>query len=178
MLDTPIVKVKNPHEIRFIHQTISPTLSKPKPGESKCHHLDAIAHDVATHRQSMLDFPPIEIFSIRDPQSNEKAYYSLNNRKLYIAKKSRSQEINTVKATFEQILHSLWKMTSQSDGLNFPTPTQLGEKECNPTGLLLQFRDFIKIRATLYPLNTPRGSETPAQRIEREAQEVFKLKSR
>lgn len=178
MLNTPI-KVKNPQKIRFIHQTISPSLSKPKPGETKRPHLDAIAKDVKEGKQSMLEFPPIEIFSIQAPQTDEKTYYSLNNRKLYIAKKSGSTEIKTVRASFQQILDSIWKMTSQSDGLHFPSPTQSGNKECNPTGLLRQFRDFMKMRAALYPLNIRQGDpETALQRIKREAHEEFKIKCR
>ncbi len=177
MIGNPPIKIKDPHQIRFIHQTISPTLSKPKPGEIRTPHLDAIAREIENGVQSMLAFPPIEIFSIRDPLTNEKAYFSLNNRKLYLAKKSHSVGIKTVKATFAQILESTWKMTSMSDGLAFPNPTQEGNKECKPTGLLLQFREFLSIRNQVYPLNMKKDDDqTVAQRIFREAQETFHLK--
>lgn len=170
-------KIRNPKAIRFIHQTISPSLSKPKPGEVKVPHLDALANDIASGVQNMLDFPPINIFSIRDPETKEKHYYSLNNRKLYLAKKSRSENIGTTHASFSEILDSLWKMTSSSDGLAFPIPTRNGDKECNPTGLLLQFRNFLALRKELYSLNTPKNaSETVEARLLREAQETFRLK--
>lgn len=144
MIAGPNETQRDPQEIRFIHETISTTLSKPKPGEKITPTLESLANDVKTGRQSMLDFPPIQIFSIRDPQTQEKHYYSLNNRKLFIAKKSRSPELRTVKATWDDILESTWKMTSTSDGLRFPNPTRNGNKEAQPTGLLAQFRTFLE----------------------------------
>lgn len=162
-------KLKNPSEIQFIHETISPTLSKPKPGESICPSLDSLTKDIKNGRQSMLDFPPIEIFSIRDPETNDKTYYSLNNRKLYIAKKSNSLHIRTQQATFAQILDSEWKMTSTSDGIRYPKPTNYGNKECMPTGLLLQFRMFL---ADMRTTNVPKALALDL------AKEQFQLKCR
>ncbi len=162
-------KNRDPESIRFIHETISTTLSKPKPGENKTPTLEALANDVKTGKQSMLAFPPINIFSIRDPQTQEKHYYSLNNRKLFIAKKSRSPEIRTVRADWTEVMESTWKMTSTSDGLRFPNPTRNGNKEAQPTGLLAQFRLFLEKN---------QRENTPSETIRQQAEAQFALKCR
>ncbi len=165
--------IRSPQDIRFIHQTISTTLSKPKPGEIKTPNLDALANEVKEGRQSMLDFPAIEIFSIHDQENDEEVSYSLNNRKLYIAKKSGSQVINTINASFDEILDSVWKMTSMSDGLAYPTPTHNSNKACQPVGLLLQFRSFLEENKTT-------SKDTPAKKEEvyQKACEQFHLQCR
>lgn len=162
-------KNRNPENIRFIHETISPTLSKPKKGETKTPTLEALANDVKVGKQSMLEFPPIQIFSIRNPETQEKHYYSLNNRKLFIAKKSRSPEIRTVRADWNEIVESTWKMTSTSDGLLFPNPTRNGNKTAQPTGLLAQFRTFLEQQ---------QREKTPSATIREQAQAQFTLKCR
>ncbi|MGD9592858.1 MAG: hypothetical protein AB7V32_10090 [Candidatus Berkiella sp.] len=176
MLNAPQQPPQNPDLIRFTQETISPTLSKPKPGETKAQHLDALAALISNGTQAMTDFPACEVFGIVDKSTNEVVWYSLNNRKLYLAKKSHATVMNTKLATFDEIAGDTWKMTSTSDGLSFPKLTSQNDKESQPSGLLAQFRDFVQIRNMLFPLNVRQDvPETPPEKLKRVTTEEFGL---
>ncbi|MBS0287367.1 MAG: hypothetical protein JSR17_08730 [Proteobacteria bacterium] len=148
---------QNPEEIRFTQESISPTLSKPKPGEKTAPHLDALVALLNTGKQRMTDFPACEIFSIEDPLTQEVAWFSLNNRKLYLAKKSHAPQMNTQLATFAEILGDTWKYTSTSDGYNYPKLSSQSDKASVPTGLLGQFRLFLEAEKATFDTQTPAG---------------------
>ena len=167
---------QNPNVIRFTQETISPTLSKPKPGETTAPHLDALAALIERGQQNMTDFPACEVFGIFDKEEGQTAWYSLNNRKLYLAKKSHSQAMNTRLATFDEIVEGTWKMSSSSDGHQYPRLTSQNDKDCQPAGLLGQFRAFVQLRNTLFPLNMKESDpETPRDRLFRETSAEFQL---
>lgn len=154
----------NPEEIRFTQESISPALSKPKPGETKAPHLDSLVAKLQAGQQQMTDFPACELFSIEDPATHELAWFSLNNRKLYLAKKSHAPAMNTKLATFTEVVGDTWKFTSTSDGYAYPKLTVQSDKECQPQGLLAQFRHFIETQKATVDMTSPAAVEDLYQR--------------
>lgn len=135
----------DPSDFMFIHHTVSPYFSsgptKGSPGE----HLDKVVKDIESGNTNPMDFPPLPIFTIDDPNGIYGTQtFSLSNRRLYVFKKSGTTNIKVRAATIQEVLDSLWKMTNESGGYLYPKLTQFGNKNVQPTGLLGEFRIFCQ----------------------------------
>lgn len=146
----------DPTDFRFLHHTVSPYFTsgatKGSPGE----HLDKVVDDIKKHKTAPLAFPPLPIFTITDPAGiYEPETYSLSNRRLYVFKKSGTQVVNVRRATIQEAIDALWKMTNESGGYTFPSLTNFGNKTTSPTGLLGEFKEYCRQNqaAPGYPAN-------------------------
>jgi hypothetical protein len=72
--------------------------------------------------------------------------------RLYVFKKARAASVKIRQASFQEIVNSLWKMTSVSGGYDYPNLTKFGDKEAQPGGLLGDFRTFCEQNAAAHNL--------------------------
>lgn len=135
----------NPQDYRFVHHTISPEFTQGATPGSKGENLNKVANDIARGNVNPMAFPPLPIFTIDDPAGiYGTETYSLSNRRLYVFKSAGVTSVNVRQATVQEILDSLWKMTSESGGYYHPNLTQFGDKNRQPGGLLGKFRAFCE----------------------------------
>jgi hypothetical protein len=147
---------RNPKAILFCHQTISPCLTKDENGKQPGPNLNRLVAEIKDAHLAMTDLPPLSVFEITDPQTGDALTFSLSNRKLYIAKKSNADEVNTKWASFDEIAASTWKMTNKSGGYTYPNPTRYGNKEAqpHPDTLLARFKNDLDRTVGLFALNS------------------------
>lgn len=154
---------RNPKDILWVHQTISPSFSQGAPNpKKKGENLPGekvlkVAKDIEKGTISVEDFPPLKVFTITDADEGTTTTYSLSNRRLTAFRAAnRTLQIKTMSATMEDIYKSLWKMTSVTGGTNQPTMTLqanlLGTKESQPAEWtpLGKFKSYIERKAHKY----------------------------
>lgn len=135
----------DPTDFRFIHHTISPTFSQGATLGSPGEHLDKVASDIKGKKTNPMDFPPLPIFTIDDPDGEYGTEtFSLSNRRLYVFKSANVTNIRVRAATFQEVLGSLWKMTNESGGYHYPKLTQFGKKDVEAGGLLGKFKRWCE----------------------------------
>lgn len=154
---------RNPKDILWVHQTISPSFSQGAPNpKKKGENLPGekvlkVASDIEKGKVSVDDFPPLKVFTITDADEGISTTYSLSNRRLTAFRAANTNlQIKTMPATMEDIYKSLWKMTSVTGGVNQPTMTLqanlLGTKESQPAEWtpLGKFKSYIERKAHKY----------------------------
>jgi hypothetical protein len=135
----------DPSEFRFLHQTISPEFSQGAAPGSKGDNLDKVVDDIKKGKTNPLHFPALPIFTIDDPDGTYGTEtYSLSNRRLYVFRNSGTNSVNVRAATLQEVVGSLWKMSSTSGGMYIPKTTKFGDKEAAVGGLLAKFRSFCE----------------------------------
>jgi hypothetical protein len=135
----------DPTNFLFLHQTVSEEFSQGAHPGDPGQRLEAVAAQIREGVVDPLTFPPLSIFTITDPDGLlGTETYSLNNRRLYVFKKAGVQAVNIRRATLQEVLGSLWKMTNESGGYYYPNLTHFGDKDAVPGGLLGKFRTFCE----------------------------------
>ncbi len=193
----PQVIRRNPKDILWVHQTISPSFSQgaphPKrkgenlPGEK----VEKVASDIQKGKVSVDDFPPLKVFTITDQEEEVTNTFSLSNRRLTafrIAAGNQVLNIKTIPATMEEIYESLWKMTSVTGGSSQPTMTLQanlkGTKDSQPAAWtpLGKFKSYIERKAHKYEAQCDaqgivgvQKKQTVVERLEEKARERFRL---
>lgn len=123
-----VVAIRDPRDLLWLHQTISPKFSSgapnPKGGNFPGEAIGKVAADLKEKPKMALDFPPLQIFTLTDPDSEYEYSYSLSNRRLTAFKMGNVSEARIQSAEFRNVYHSLWKMTSIDGGFSQPLQTQ------------------------------------------------------
>lgn len=154
--------IRNPQEINWVHQTISPKFTQggpdPKrrgqflPGEN----VLTVADNLRRGKISYNDFPALQVFTITDPDENVPVTFSLSNRRLTAFRASNVDSVKTTSASFNKVHQSLWKMTSVNGGFDQPKMTQCanitGAKDCRPADwtTLGKFRNYMEAKEAKY----------------------------
>ncbi len=133
----PQMMQRNPKELLWLHQTISPCFSQgapdpdPKaapgaklPGE----HVKKVADDLKKNPDLAQDFPPLKVFTLTDPDTGLDYTYSLSNRRLTAFRMGNVPLVKTQQATDEEIFTALWKMTSVDGGNTQPQMTLVNKQ--------------------------------------------------
>lgn len=191
---------RNPKDILWVHQTISPSFSQGAPNPKKKgenlpgEKVEKVASDIAKGKVSVEDFPPLKVFTITDQEEEVTNTFSLSNRRLTafrIAAASvanRPLNIKTIPATMAEIYESLWKMTSVTGGESQPTMTLQanlkGTKDSQPAEWtpLGKFKSYIEQKAHKYEAQCDAQGIVGAQkrqnvveRLEEKARARFRL---
>lgn len=153
------VKEVNPQELLWLHQTISPSFSvggpdpKDPTGEKKLpgEKVAAVANKIKKGKISYTDFPPLNVFTITDPDDGNTSTFSISNRRLTAFKLAGANTVHVKPAKFKDVYHSLWRMTSESGGWQQPQQTNSGQKNVRPGNdtLLGKFRNDMERAAQI-----------------------------
>lgn len=128
------VRIADPKDFLWLHQTISPdfTSGAPnpnKPGENlPGEPIAKVASDLKKNPKMAMDFPPLQIFTLTDPDSEIESTYSLSNRRLTAFKEGNVSEVKVQSAPYLTIFESLWKMTSVNGGYDQPKKTKVARQ--------------------------------------------------
>ncbi len=127
------IQVQDPTPILWLHQTVSPKFSqgaKPgQPGEK----IERVAAQLEKKPEMALDFPPLQVFTLTDPDDHETHIYSLSNRRLLAFKTAGIKQAKVQPTKFRDVMTSLWKMTSKDGGYSFPKATMMDKQnDCEP----------------------------------------------
>lgn len=135
IIDSPaegeIITVKV-EDIRYTQESIGPNFTLPD--GSKGENLRAVVDLIKNGEKQLEDFPTIRLFKWQT-EAGDDIYFSLDNRRLYIAKESLAgvpeANIQGQIATLEDIKNEAFKFTSQEGGF-YVKITNTPDKELKP----------------------------------------------
>ncbi|MCS5711930.1 hypothetical protein [Candidatus Berkiella aquae] len=188
------IRAADPREILWLHQTISPSFAQGAPAPTPSDPLRKlpgervakVANDIKMDPKIAQKFPPLQVFELTDPDTEEKYTYSLSNRRLTAFRSAGITDVNVQNAEFSQIAHSFWKMTSIDGGFTQPQQTSIASNktsEPNEQSTLGKFKRHMSRLSYQYEnycrTNGIVGDEKDTyitSRLEEQAKLRFKLK--
>ncbi|MBS0287366.1 MAG: hypothetical protein JSR17_08725 [Proteobacteria bacterium] len=161
-------QIEDPEKFLFLQDTVSPTFSTGANG-GPGKHLKAVAAEIQAKPDLAKQFPPLKVFHVDDPETEEACTFSLDTRRLLTFRMAKVHAVKTTPASFREIRQSTWKMTSEEGGIITPGMTSTPNKDAYPHS----YTTLYKLRSELERLTQQGMQHCQANNIVGEAREAY-----